>query len=92
LEERETIDGSQDGVSEAARRFHFQLLIAARAEAGVDGHHDGKRQFRFAMKYRDLLRVAVLEYLEIILLERGDRRSTGDRSRWQRRSPALHSP
>jgi len=40
LEERETIDGAQDGVSEAARRFHFQLLIAARTEAGVDGHHD----------------------------------------------------
>jgi len=62
---------------EAARRFHFQLLIAARAEAGVDGHHNRKRQLRFAMKHRDLLRVAVFEYLEIILLERRDRRAAG---------------
>jgi len=29
------------------------------------------------MEHRDLLRVAVLEHLEIILLERGNRRSTG---------------
>ena len=77
LEQRQTIDRAQDGMRETPRRFHFEFLIAARAEAGIDGNHDGERQLRFAMEHRDLLRLAVFEDLEVILLQRRYRRATG---------------
>ncbi len=71
LKQRQAVDGTQDGMGKAARRFQLQLLIAARAQAGVDGDHDGQRQLRLAMEDRDLLRLAVLEDLEVFLLQAG---------------------
>src|SRR5271157_2067519 len=75
LEERQAIDGTQDGMREAARGLYFKLLITTRAEAGVNGDDNRERQLRFAMKDRDLLRLVIFEYLEVLLLERCNRRS-----------------
>ena len=70
LKQREAVDGTQDGMGKAARGFQLQLLIPACAQAGVDGHHDGKRQLGFAMEYGNLLRLAVFKNLEVFLLQR----------------------
>src|SRR5664280_2079046 len=43
LKQGQAIDGTQDGVREAARGFQFELLITPSAEASVDGDDDGKR-------------------------------------------------
>ena len=77
LEERQAVDRPQDGVGEAPRRLQFQILIVARAQAGVDGHHDRQRQLRLAMEDRDLLRLAVLEDLKVFLLQRRNRSTAG---------------
>src|SRR5580698_11553653 len=80
LKQGQPVNRAENGVRETACRFQLQFLITARAQAGVDGDNDGKRQLRLAMKDRDLLRLVVFEDLEILLLERRNRGSAAVRN------------
>ena len=61
---------------ETAGRSQFEGKVLARAQAGVNGQHNRKRQGRFLVEDRDLLLLAVFPQLEVVFFQGGDRGAT----------------
>ena len=72
---------AQQSVDEVLGRALFEIEILGRAAAGVDGEDEVEGQFRLALEDRNLLRMAVLEDLEIVFAQAAHNRRRSCRSR-----------
>src|SRR5258708_23472846 len=74
-ENRQGIDGTQERPDEPLSRSLFKRQIVPRAQAGVNGQRDRKRQRGFFVEHGNYLIVPIFLQPEVLLFQAGNGRS-----------------